>query len=88
MPITLPHFLVSSMINLLKSAGNSAKGVPRNFDEPRLDSVIPAVITWFSLSITSAGVPFGAPTPYQDQIDASQHLEQLSGEMTWATDSE
>jgi hypothetical protein len=46
------------------------------------------VITWFSLSITSAGVPFGAPTPYQDQIDASQHLEQLSGEMTWATDSE
>src|SRR5262245_1409936 len=64
--ITLPHFSVSWAINLPKSAGDSTNGVPpksasRAFN---LGSARPALISLLSLSMTSTGVPFGAPTPY------------------------
>src|SRR5262249_28933452 len=64
---TLPHFSVSSAISLPKSAGEPASTVP-----PRsasrvfmLGSARPALISLLSLSTISAGVAFGAPTPYQ-----------------------
>src|SRR4029077_1297621 len=63
--ITLPHFSVSSAMNLPKSAGDNANTVPpksgiRAFI---LGSARPALISLLSLSTISAGVPFGAPTP-------------------------
>src|SRR6516164_4654946 len=63
----LPHFSVSSPMSLLKSAGESASASP-----PRLASRVLyfgsarlALISLLSLSMISAGVAFGAPTPYQ-----------------------
>src|SRR5262249_32708003 len=63
---TLPHFSVSSAISLPKSAGEPASTVP-----PRsasrvfmLGSARPALISLLSLLTISAGVAFGAPTPY------------------------
>src|SRR5262249_60425898 len=63
---TLPHFSVSSAISLPNSAGEPASTVP-----PRsasrvfiLGSARPALISLLSFSTISAGVAFGAPTPY------------------------
>src|SRR5262245_830458 len=64
--ITLPHFSVSSTINFPTAAdvidiGSTPKPASRAF---MVGSVVTALISLSSLSITSAGVPFGAPTPY------------------------
>src|SRR5262245_47300317 len=63
--ITLPHFSVSSAINLAKSAGEPARPVP-----PRSASLVlilgsarAALTSLLSLSIISTGVRLGAPTP-------------------------
>jgi hypothetical protein len=63
--ITLAHFSVSSAMSLPNSIGvigigTSAKSASRPFI---LGSARPAVISLLILSITSAGVPIGAPTP-------------------------
>src|SRR5262249_30902178 len=63
--ITLPHFSVSSAMSFPNSVGiigigTSARPASRSFI---LGSAMPAVISLLILSITSAGVPFGAPTP-------------------------
>src|SRR6516164_9449359 len=65
--MSLPHLWVSSAISLLKSAGESASTSP-----PRLASLAlilgsarPALISLLSLSMITADVAFGAPTPYQ-----------------------
>src|SRR5215510_1936253 len=64
---TFPHFSVSSTMSLPKSAGEPVSAVP-----PRsaslaliLGSARAALISLLSLSMISAGVAFGAPTPYQ-----------------------
>src|SRR6516165_7347455 len=64
--ITLPHFSVSSAMNLPKSDGDNPNGVPpksaiRAF---KLGSARPALISLLILSMTSSGVPLGAPIPY------------------------
>src|SRR5262249_38722193 len=64
--ITLPHFSVSSTMSLPKSAdvidiGSTPKPASRAF---MMGSAAMALISLFSLSITSAGVSFGAATPY------------------------
>ena len=64
--ITLAHFSVSSAISLPKFAGEPGSAVlpmlvKRAFS---LGSTRPALISLFSLSITSAGVPLGAPMPH------------------------
>src|SRR5215468_3697940 len=63
--VTLAHFSVSSAMSFPNSVGvigigTSAKSASRSFI---LGSARPAVISLLILSITSAGVPFGAPTP-------------------------
>src|SRR5215471_4145372 len=63
--VTLAHFSVSSAMSFPNSVGvigigTSAKPASRSFI---LGSARPAVISLLTLSITSAGVPFGAPTP-------------------------
>src|SRR5947207_11577066 len=62
---TLPHFSTSAAMSLAKSAGEAASTVP-----PRsaslgfiLGSVRAALISLLSLSMISAGVFLGAPTP-------------------------
>src|SRR5262249_36976736 len=65
--ITLPHFSVSSAMNLPKSAGEPGSTVPprsarRTFS---LGSARPALISLLSLLTISAGVAFGAPMPAQ-----------------------
>src|SRR6186997_329696 len=62
---TLAHFSVSSAMSLPKSAGEPGSAVlpmlaRRAFT---LGSTRPALISLFSLSIISAGVPSGAPMP-------------------------
>src|SRR5215813_465555 len=64
---TFAHFSVSSTMNFPKSGGVIGIGTP-----PRsasrcliLGSARPALNSLLSLSTISAGVPFGAPTPYQ-----------------------
>src|SRR5262249_47091687 len=64
---TFAHFSVSSTMNFPKSGGVIGIGTP-----PRsascaliLGSARPALNSLLSLSTTSAGVAFGAPTPYQ-----------------------
>src|SRR5262249_21791797 len=64
--ITLPHFSVSSAINFPNAAdvidiGSTPKPASRAFMR---GSAATALISVLSLSITSAGVSFGAPTPY------------------------
>src|SRR5262245_12459311 len=64
---TLPHFSVSSAMNLPKSAGepeNTAQ--PRSVSRSRvLASASAALISLLSFSTISAGVPLGATIPYQ-----------------------
>src|SRR5262249_58077875 len=65
--ITFAHFSVSSAMNLPKSAGEPTSDVlPRSASRAlMLGSARPALISLLSLSTTSAGVAFGAPTPNQ-----------------------
>src|SRR5262249_21784254 len=64
--ITLPHFSVSSAMNLPKSAGEPGSGqAPISASLPlSLGSARPALISRFNRSTISAGVPFGAHTPF------------------------
>ena len=65
--MTLPHFSVSSAMSLPKSAGESASTSPPRSASRALSlaSARPALISLLSFSTISAGVAFGAPTPYQ-----------------------
>src|SRR5262249_29473578 len=65
--ITLAHFSVSSAINIPKSAGEPANTVPPSSARRLLSagSERPALISLLSLSMISAGVFRGAPTPPQ-----------------------
>ena len=62
---TLPHFSVSSAMSLPKSAGEPASAVPPRSASRALilGSARPALISLLSLSMISAGVFLGAPTP-------------------------
>src|SRR5262245_46109143 len=65
--ITLPHFSVWSAMNFPNSAdvintGSTPRPASRAFMR---GSTATALISLLSLSITSAGVSFGAPSPYQ-----------------------
>jgi hypothetical protein len=64
--ITLPHFSVSSVMSLPKSAGESASTAPPRSASRAfiLGSARAALISLLSLSITSTGVFLGAPMPY------------------------
>src|SRR5262245_50640533 len=64
---TLPHFSVSSVMSLPKSAGESASTSPPSSASRALilGSARPALIASLSLSIICDGVPLGAPMPYQ-----------------------
>src|SRR5262245_57468633 len=64
---TLPHFSVSSAMNLPKSAGEPDNAVPPRSARRALNlgSARAALISLLSLSTISAGVFFGAPTPVQ-----------------------
>src|SRR6266446_1660391 len=64
--MTLPHFSVSSAMSLPKSAGEPGSTVPSRSASRALilGSARPALISLLSLSMISAGVPFGAPTPF------------------------
>src|SRR5262249_22109788 len=64
--ITLLHFSVSSAMKLPKSAGDSANTVPPKSASRAFNfgSARPTLISLLSLSMTSTGVLFGAPTPY------------------------
>src|SRR5258707_12648644 len=64
--MTLPHFSVSSAMSFPNAAdvidiGSKPKPASRAFMR---GSAATALISLLSLSITSAGVSFGAPTPY------------------------
>jgi hypothetical protein len=63
--ITLPHFSVSSAMNLPKSAGEPASTVaPKSASRALIvGSASPALISLLSLSMISVGVFLGAPTP-------------------------
>src|SRR5262245_43277147 len=65
--ITLRHFSVSSAISLPKSEGETASTSPPRSARRALilGSARPALISLLSLSMISAGVFLGAPTPYQ-----------------------
>src|SRR5262249_33765851 len=65
--ITLAHFSVSSAISLPKSAGEPRIRIPPRSASRALSlgSERPALISLLSFSTMSAGVPFGALTPYQ-----------------------
>src|SRR5215831_213887 len=65
--ITLPHFSVSSAINLTKSAGEPGSTVPPKSANRAfiLGSARAALISALSLLTISAGVFLGAPMPYQ-----------------------
>src|SRR5262245_9074644 len=65
--ITWPHFSVSAAINLPKSAGESAStSPPRSASRVLiLGSARPALISRLSLSMSSARVFLGAPSPSQ-----------------------
>src|SRR6266436_4824273 len=64
---TLPHLSVSSAMSLPKSAGEPTSGVPPKSASLALilGSARPALISLLSLSMISAGVFLGMPTPYQ-----------------------
>src|SRR5262249_50641918 len=64
--ITLPHLSASSAMNVPNAAdvidiGSTPKPASRALMR---GSAVTALISWLSLSITSAGVAFGAPIPY------------------------
>src|SRR5262249_16808458 len=65
--ITLLHFSVSSAISFPNSTGESASTSPPRSARRAfiLGSARPALISLLSFSTISAGVVFGAPTPYQ-----------------------
>src|SRR5262245_27450836 len=65
--ITLAHFSVSSAMSLPRSAGEPTSGVPPKSASLGfiLGSARPALISLLSLSMISAGVFLGMPTPYQ-----------------------
>src|SRR5262245_10144199 len=65
--ITLLHFSVSSAMSLPKSAGEPGSTVPPEsaIRALILGSVRAELVSWLSLSMTSAGVPLGAPRPNQ-----------------------
>src|SRR5262249_16986263 len=65
--ITLAHFSVYSAMNVPKSAGELANTVPLRSASRALilGSARPALISLLSLSMISAGVFLGAPTPCQ-----------------------
>src|SRR5215472_6892697 len=65
--ITLAHFSVSSAMSFPKSAGEPTNGVPPRSASRALilGSARPALISLLSLSMISAGVFLGAPTPNQ-----------------------
>src|SRR6202035_1064795 len=56
---TLPHFAVSSAINMANSAGELTRGVAPNsaYRSLKLGSTRTALISLFSLSMISTGVP-------------------------------
>ena len=62
---TLAHLSVSSAMSLPKSAGEPGKTVPPSSAKRAFSfaSARPALISLFSLSMISAGVFLGAPTP-------------------------
>src|SRR6516165_8392729 len=62
---TLAHFSVSSAMNFPKSAGEPGNAVPPRSARRALNlgSVRAALISLLSLSMISAGVSFGTPTP-------------------------
>src|SRR5262245_4984630 len=64
---TFAHFSVSSAMNLPNSAGDIGIGTPPRSASRALivGSGRPALIASLSLLTISAGVPVGAPTPYQ-----------------------
>src|SRR5262249_25678695 len=64
--ITLPHFLISSEMSLPQSAGEPPSTVPPRLASRALNfgSAMLILTSLFSLSMRSAGVPFGAPMPY------------------------
>src|SRR5262245_1252385 len=64
---TLAHFSVSSAMKAPNSAGAPVSIIPPSSLSLGLSlgSVRPALISLLSLSMISAGVFFGAPTPYQ-----------------------
>src|SRR5262249_8750551 len=68
--ITLAHFFVSSAMSLPKSAGEPGSTLlPKSANCAFiLGSARPALISRLSLSMTSAGVPFGTPTPYHPLV--------------------
>src|SRR5262249_54803448 len=63
--ITLPHLLASSEMSLPKSAGEPASTVPPRLASRALSfgSAMLILTSLFSLSMSSAGVLFGAPMP-------------------------
>src|SRR5262245_8987065 len=65
--ITLPHFSVSSAMNLPKSLGAPGSTVPPRSARRAfiLGSASPALISRLTFSTISAGVAFGAPMPCQ-----------------------
>src|SRR5262245_7814129 len=65
--ITLAHFSVSSAMSLPKSAGEPASALPPDSAIRALifGSARAALVSWLSLSMISAGVPVGAPSPNQ-----------------------
>ena len=73
--ITLAHFSVSSAMSLPKSAGEPASTVPPRSASRALilGSARPALISLLSLSMISAGVFLGAPTPYHDARLVARH---------------
>ena len=64
--IALAHLSVSAAMNVPNSAGDSASTVPPRsvIRACNFGSAKPALISLLSLSTISAGVSFGAPTPY------------------------
>src|SRR5262245_47582152 len=63
--ITLPHFLISSEMSLPKSAGEPPSTVPPRLASRALSfgSAMLILTSLLSLSMSSAGVLFGAPMP-------------------------
>jgi len=64
--ITLPHLLVSSEMSLPKSAGDPESTVPARLVSraSNFGSAMLMLTSLFSVSMSSAGVFFGAPMPY------------------------
>jgi hypothetical protein len=64
---TLPHFSVSAAMKRPRSAGEPGRMLPpRSMSRAcRAGSASAALISWLSRPTIAAGVPLGAPTPYQ-----------------------